>query len=432
MQQENVISVDQLQVGVYVYLDVGWMNHPFTFNNFKIRDEEQLATIRSLGLKQVRWDPAHSDLKPLPAGHSSNGSPPPAAAAPTCTPTTPPEISPEMAQKHRRIAKLNEFRSNLCKVEAAFTSAATVVRGITKSIYSQPEKTVAEAGELIREIVDTLLHAPELAVQVMSERPGNEDVYFHSLNVSVLAMTLGRELKLPAELVQVIGVGALFHDIGLNEVPSTILNNHGTLTKAEREFREQHCNYGVTIGKKAGLPPAALRIIQQHHEHVDGSGYPEHRKGDAIDPLARLVCLINAYDNLCNPPNIAQAMTPHEALSHLFGQRRNLFDQRFLQAFIRFMGVYPPGTVVGLSNEAIGLVIRVNSARPLRPGIIVYDPGVPKSEAIILDLDDEPDINITRAIKPAQLPPAVFEYLSPRRRVSYYFDGASQSAGIDR
>src|SRR5262245_57335418 len=66
-EQSNTISTDQLQIGVYVYLDVGWINHPFSFNNFKIKTDEQLATIRSLGLKKVRWDPARSDMKPLPA-----------------------------------------------------------------------------------------------------------------------------------------------------------------------------------------------------------------------------------------------------------------------------------------------------------------------------------------------------------------------------
>jgi hypothetical protein len=89
------------------------------------------------------------------------------------------------------------------------------------------------------------------------------------------------------------------------------------------------------------------------------------------------------------------------------------------------MGVYPPGTVVGLSNDAIGLVIKVNMERALRPTVIIYDPAIPKHEALILDLGDEPDINITRAIRPVQLLPKVFDYLSPRRRVSYYFDGGS-------
>lgn len=414
-----VISVDQLQVGVYVYLDTGWMNHPFSFNNFKIRSEEQLATIRQLGLDKVRWDPARSDVKPLPVTAKPIGDEPP--APPAAAPLTP-AMQQMMHEKQERIRRLTEFRERFSRVEQAFSSAASIVRGINKSIYSEPQKTVGQASELIGQMVDELLAAPELAVQVMAEKPGSEAVYFHSLNVSVLAMILGRELKMPAELVRLVGIGALFHDIGLNEVPTTILNNPGVLTKAEREFREQHCVYGIEIAKKAGLPAPVLNIILQHHECFDGSGYPRRLKGEAIDTLARLVAVVNAYDNLCNPTNLANALTPHEALSQLFAQQRNRFDPRFLQAFIRFMGVYPPGTVVALSNEAIGLVIKVNSARPLKPTVILYDAAVPKQEAIILDLESEPDLNISRAIRPGQLTPAVHDYLSPRRRVSYYFD----------
>jgi putative nucleotidyltransferase with HDIG domain len=305
------------------------------------------------------------------------------------------------------------------------SDAASVIRGINQTIYSQPERTLREAGQLIGGIVDELLAAPELAIQVMAEKPGSEDVYFHALNVAVLSMILGRELSLPGEVVKMVGVGALFHDIGLNEIPARILNNPDTLTKAEREFREMHCQYGHDVGKKAGLPAAALGIILQHHENVDGTGYPKKLKGEAIDPLARLVAIVNAYDNLCNPVNAANALTPHEALAMMFSQQRSRYDARLLQAFIRFMGVYPPGTVVGLSNDALGLVIQINPARPLKPTVIVYDAGIPKHEALILDLNEESDVNITRAIRPAMLPAAVFDYLSPRKRVSYYFDASS-------
>lgn len=414
---DYTISVDQLQIGVYVYLDVGWMNHPFSFNNFKIRDAEQLRTIRQLGLKTVRWDPARSDTKPLSAAAGQEEQ----APSPTAE-QVPAEETAAMLEKKARIQRLTEHHANIARVEQAFTNAANIVRSIGKNIYAQPDHTVDEANRLIGEIVDTLLAAPELAIQVMAEKPGNEDIYLHSLNVSVLAMTLARELKLPAELVKVVGVGSLFHDIGLNEIPAKILNNPGQLSKPEREFREQHCQYGLDISRKAGLPPAVQKIVFQHHEYFDGSGYPQRLKGEAIDPLARLVGLVNIYDNLCNPTNLNQALTPHEALSQMFAQQRTRFDPRFLQAFIRFMGVYPPGSVVLLSNDAIGLVIRVNSARPLRPSIILYDSGIPKAEAIILDLNDEPDINISKAIRPAQLPAAIYDYLSPRKRVSYYFD----------
>ena len=416
----HTISVDQLQLGVYVHLDLGWMNHPFSFNSFKIRNDEQLRTIRQLGLKSVRWDPARSDCKPLPT--------PAASERVTVAPPSPEQECVLMAAKRARIQRLAEHRERFVRTEQAFLSAANVVRNINKSIFSQPEQTLADARQLIGQMVDELLNSPELAIQMIGEKPGSEDVYIHSLNVSVLSMIVGRELKLPADVVRMIGVGALFHDIGLSEVPPRILNNPGPLSKVEREFREQHCQYGLDIGRKAGLPTPVLNIIHQHHEHFDGSGYPRRLKGEAIDLLARLVTVVNVYDSLCNPVSVAQALTPHEALSLMFAQKRNHFDPRLLQAFIRFMGVYPPGTVVGLSNEAIGLVIQVNSARPLRPTLIVYDAGVPRSEALILDLEDEPDINITRAIRPGQLPPAVFDYLSPRKRVSYYFDASSGNA----
>lgn len=434
---EFSISVDQLQIGVYVYLDVGWMNHPFSFNNFKIRNEDQLSTIRSLGLKMVRWDPLRSDIKPhsKAAVAARTAAVPPASAkvldAPEvrteATSTSAAEIADMMLLKHQRIQRLTEHREKIARVEQAFSSAANVIRGISRTIYAQPEKTLHEAGQLIGGIVDELLAAPELVIQVMAEKPGSEDAYFHSLNVSVLSMILGRELNMPADVVKIIGVGALFHDIGLNEIPAKILNNPGTLSKVEREFRDMHCQYGYDIGKKAGLPGAALNIVMQHHEHFDGTGYPQKLKGEAIDPLARLVAIINAYDNLCNPVSLANALTPHEALALMFAQQRSRFDVRLLQAFIRFMGVFPPGTVVGLSNEAIGLVIKINSARPLKPTVIVYDAGIPKSEAMILDLNEEHDINISRAIRPAQLPPAIFEYLSPHKRISYYFDAGGTS-----
>jgi putative nucleotidyltransferase with HDIG domain len=421
---EYSISVDQLQIGVYVYLDLGWMDHPFSFNSFKIRNEEQLRTLRSLGLKQVRWDPARSDTKPQP-----KTSPRVDEAAIAARQAKDDEAAAEAARlmegKQQRIQHLAEHREKIARVERAFTNAAGVVRGISKSIYSQPEKTLQEAGQLVGGIVDELLAAPDLAIQLMADKPGGEDVYFHSLNVSVLSMILARELKLPAEAVRMAGLGALFHDIGLSEIPTKILNKPGQLTKAEREFREMHCQYGYEIGKKAALPQAALNIIQQHHEHFDGTGYPQKLKSEEVDLLARLVAVVNTYDNLCNPLNIADALTPHEALSQLFAQQRSHFDPRFLQAYIRLMGVYPPGTVVSLSNEALGLVIKINSARPLKPTLIVYNADIPKSEAIILDLEEEPDINITRAVRPAQLLPTVYEYLSPRKRASYYFDAAS-------
>ena len=463
-EQDYWISADQLRIGVYVYLDVGWMEHPFSFNNFKIRSADQIRTIRSLGLTKLRWDPTQSDARPTPpaapaiADPDDDDQPDPlfAAAGPTDTAAlpTPAGAAPgrvdvdvaaresaalavvadeglaaleaaanraAMAAKQVRAEKLREHRAQIAAVQQAYSNAAATVRAINKNIFAQPRETVAQSEQLVRQMVDTFLAAPEVALQVMGEKPG-EEIYLHTINVTVLAMMIGRELGLAAEQMNVLGVGCLFHDIGLSDVPGKILMKTDALSKTEREIREMHCAYGVDIARRVGLAPAVQTIVEQHHEFQDGSGYPKRLKGEAIDLLARIVVVANHYDNLCNPINLAAALTPHEALSLMFAQQRQRFDPKLLQIFIRCLGVFPPGTVVRLNNDVVGLVISINAARPLKPNIVIYDAAVPKYEAIIVDLEAEPDISISQAIRPAQLPQQIFDYLSPRKRVSYYFD----------
>lgn len=419
---EFSISTDQLQIGVFVCLDIGWMEHPFSFNNFKIKTDEQLQTIRGLGLAEVRWDPNRSDVKPLPPADSS---PEPSANEADVAPV--PE--PGMAAKQARIASLHQYRKQMLQVERAFTDATASVRVITRNMFAKPTQTVEQANLLIGQMIEALLTAPELAIHVMSEKGGGDTAYFHPLNVSVLAMMLGREMQLPKEQIATVGLASLFHDIGLAEVPAKVMMKAEPLTKPERELRELHCAYGVAMGKKLGLPESALHIIGQHHEYFDGSGYPEQLGGESIDLLSRILCVVNHYDNLCNAANLTSSVTPHEALSLMFSQHRGKFDPKILKLFIRCMGVYPPGTVVRLSNEAMGLVTAVNATKPLKPSVIVYNPTVPKNEAIMIDLERELDINISKAIRPDQLPRAVFEYLNPRKRVSYYFDASSAEHG---
>lgn len=409
------ILVSQLRVGIYVCLDLNWMEHPFSFNNFKIRSQEQLDTLKSLGLRQVRYDPRKSDVKPAPP-------PPVGTPEPVEVETVVPVPDEVSSSKRARAERLKQHREAVARVEKAFLGAADTIRNINQNLFARPKETVKEASAFVRTMVEAFLSNPEVALHVMNEKAGGEDMYFHSLNVSVLSMMMARQLKLSPDLTQILGMGALFHDIGLIEIPSQILQKTEALTPAERDFRQLHCEYGVRIGEKAELPRPVLEIIAQHHEYMDGSGYPKGLKGDQINSLARIVATVNYYDNLCNPVDIMKAMTPHEALSMMYAQLRSKFDINTLQCLIHCLGVYPPGSIVKLSNETLAVVIALNPARPLRPTVVVYDPDVPREEAIILDLEFEPDINIAKAVRPGKLPRAVYDYLSPRKRVTYYFD----------
>ncbi|MBB5018664.1 putative nucleotidyltransferase with HDIG domain [Chitinivorax tropicus] len=410
------ITPDQLCAGLYIHLDLGWMDHPFPLGSFKIKNGEQIATIQSLGLSRIRFDPKKSDTKPLPRQAQSA----PAQVAPLAI-----QDNPAILAKRARLEKLNQQRAAIAECEKKFHRAATAIKNITKNLFARPAEALKEASTLVEGMVDSLLLDREIAIHLMNDKVAGEEVYFHSLNVAVLAMMLAKEINMPAEDIRELGMGAMFHDIGKVEIPDKILLKSDPLSFVEQELFNQHTVFGLKIAAKVGLSKRAAEVVLQHHEYIDGTGYPGHLQGDQISPLAKLLAIVNLYDNLCNCPNPANSLTPHEALSQLFAQHRNHFDTTMMKTFIRCLGVYPPGSVVKLSNDVIGMIVSVNSANPLKPCAVVFDPNVPKTEAIIVDLAQESDLSIVASIRPGQLPRPIYDYLSPRKRVNYYFDSAS-------
>ena len=417
MSDASYLSLDQLRVGLYVHLDMKWLDHSFAFSDFKIKSEDQLQEIRRMGLKRVRYSPELSDAHALPSAHPEPAHEP--------EPVTPAPVEPTQAM----LAKHAMRAQDAARIEKAFLDTAHTIRNIEKLLYNQPAEAVQQATQLITQMADAIFLAPELVIHVMGEEAEGEELYFHSLNVTLLSMIVARDLKLPVEVASVLGLGALLHDMGRKEVPDKILRKTEPLTKAERNFYEMHCQYGVDMGQRLQLPAAALAIIRSHHELFDGTGYPAKLKGDAISLLARIVVIANHYDELCNPSLIADALTPHEALSLMFTKLRDKFDPKLLQIFIRCLGVYPPGTLVQLSNSALGMVATVNTVHPLKPTVVVFDADIPKDEAILLDMAQEKDVTIMRALRPSQVPIEVHNYLSPRKRVSYYFGATDAPSG---
>ncbi|NMF86914.1 HD-GYP domain-containing protein [Aromatoleum petrolei] len=440
MSDTNTVTMDELRVGLYVMLDLSWFQHPFPFGQFKIKSEDQIREIRSLGLKTVRYNPALSDMtarQAPPAAEAaaapdSSSIPSPLAGdaaeagAPVASLDAPvgpgAAILPALAAKHALVERIRAQREAAVRVEAAFVHAAKAIREIEKSLYSNPAQSVQQAGLLVDQIADSILSSPDLAIHVMGDRTGGEELYFHSLNVAMLSLMIAREVRAPQEVFSALGMGALLHDIGRKEIPDRILHKVEPLTQAERNLYQMHCQFGVDIGRRLQLSKPALEVIRDHHELYDGTGYPAGLKGDAIGLLPRIVAVANYYDELCNPVDIASALTPHEALSRMYAKLRPKFDQRMLQAFIRCLGVFPPGTIVQLSNGLIAMVATVNTAKPMKPVIVIYDASIPRDDAILVDLAREQDLNIVKALRPAQVPIEIYNYLSPRKRVSYYFD----------
>lgn len=428
---DPLIDVSQLTVGMFIHLDLGWMSHPFPLSSFKIASTDQLLILRRLGLRQVRWSPAKSDLalqsRPAeldaaPAGDTATADATADGAA------VPAEPSPEelAREAHRRALAAQREALRLC--EEQYREAAAGFRSVMDQVQGDPQQARANAESLTAALLDKMLVEGDLNMRLLNESAGDRNTA-HALNVCIIALLLGRAFGLGRDEMMDLGVGSLLHDVGKLEVAARLRHRDESFTSAELQAYQQHVAKGVAIGQTMGLAPAPLLIIAQHHEHADGTGFPQRINMDRMSTGARIVALVNRFDGLCNPLITSKAMTPHEALSLMFAQGRNRFDATMLNAFIRMMGVYPPGSTVQLTDDRYALVVSVNSARPLKPRVMVHDLKVPKEEALILNLEEMPDLGIRRSLKPQFLPRAALDYLSPRARIAYFFDAVSTGPG---
>nr|WP_315486287.1 HD domain-containing phosphohydrolase [uncultured Undibacterium sp.] len=408
------ISPAELRIGLYVYLDIGWMDHPFPVSSFEIRNQDQILKLQALGLQKIRYAPDKS--QPDPQASPTKNVPDVNTVASTETPEA-------LAAKHRK-ALLASQQASLMACERQFGQATQEFKHLTEIVHAQPPAAKDSASKLVEGMLNGILNHDESAIRLLSEKAG-EKTALHSINVTLISLLLGKALELPKDDMLELGIGALLHDVGKIELPDRLrwVDEHSS--PAERQLYQSHVAHGVNLARKMQLSSSATLLIAQHHEFADGSGYPGHIHVDKMTMLSRIISLVNRFDNMCNPSNVALAITPHEALSQLFTKNKMQSDTSTLTAFIKMMGIYPPGSVVQLSDERYALVVSVNSSRPIRPKVIIHDPSVPRDDALMINLEHETHLGIRRSLKPVQLPKAAYDYLSPRKRLCYFFERAS-------
>jgi len=418
--EAKFIDVSDLRVGMYVFLDLDWMKHPFALNSFRISSRDQIETIRGFGIGQIRWSPEQSDPDvirekrapqlPPNGNHVARQAVVDAVVA-----------EAELVRQRRQLLAAQQESLAIC--ERQFAVAAHGFRQVVDNVDVQPGMARLRSEQIVGGMVEKMLEHGESDIRLLSENAG-EKSSLHAVNVAVIALLLGKALGLDAAELADLGTGALLHDIGKMRLAERLRWPDQDFNAVEREMHQEHVAHGVAIGRTMQLAPRALAVIAEHHELADGSGYPRRLAGAAIARSARICALVNQYDNLCNPQNPTLALTPHNALSQIYAQMRSHYDGEVLTHFIRMMGVYPPGSAVELTDGRYALVVSVNSLRPLKPRIVIFEPRVPRAEAMVEDLEQLPKIGIRRSLKPLQLPRAVFDYLSPRKRLCYYFERA--------
>jgi len=221
-------------------------------------------------------------------------------------------------------------------------------------------------------MVESVLRNPDALICFAQLKRKDEYTAMHSLRVSVLSLVFGRQLGMKAEELQILGVGALLHDLGKMKVPSEILNKSDSLTSDELSIVKMHVPWGIEILEKASQVPAGtLEIVRRHHERYDGSGYMDGLKGDTIGTLGMSVGIIDHYDAVTSDRAYRTGISAHAAMKKMYEWRGTLFDPTLIEKFIQCMGIYPIGSIVEMNSGEIGVVAGLNRTQRLKPRVVL-------------------------------------------------------------
>ncbi|MBZ9689653.1 HD-GYP domain-containing protein [Clostridium estertheticum] len=243
--------------------------------------------------------------------------------------------------------------------------------------FSKEKQTYFESiGCIAKDIIDEIISKKNVMINLVDIKSMDNYTYQHSVNVAVISLVLGVQLQLNQNDLYTLCMGALIHDIGKVLIPKDIVLKPGTLTHEEFEIIKQHTTKGYDYLKGCLDISAPARIVAlQHHEKMDGRGYPDNVKNKSINRFARIVAIADVYDALTSDRPYRKAMSPNDAVEYILAHGDTQFDYEMVKAFSKAVVPYPPGTLVKLSTGDIGVVTAVFPNYGLRPEVKIIKRG---------------------------------------------------------
>lgn len=246
---------------------------------------------------------------------------------------------------------------------------------IIRNVHSCNNKDVKDSLTIIEDLVDYIIDMGDVNKSLYDIQTYDNYTFVHSLDTCIMASFLGLSHGFNEKELKDLAIGAILHDIGKTKISNKIINKSGPLTDEEFKEIKKHPIYGEEIlSKNVRIPDNAIKAVLQHHERIDGRGYPYNLIDKEISKFGKVVCVCDVYDAVSNDRVYRKKFRPNEAYELILAGSGTAFDSNVVQSFRATFSVYPLGCCVRLSNSVEGYVIRQNRNFPDRPIIrVLYD-----------------------------------------------------------
>lgn len=341
------ISLDELRPGMYVHdLDCGWLQHPFLFNRFLVSDEKMVGKIAAAGIRALYIDTSRGDD---------------VEAAPT--------QSAVMRQLQQNITSLSDLR----RIQAEKTISLEEERRRAHKLYREASQVVANVlhsarlghyaelerlNPVVEKIIDSIFRHNDALIPLVRLKQHDSYTFEHAVASAAMMASFARGIGLPREQIHEVALGAILQDIGMVRVPTKILEKPDRLNPNEVAVVRGHVEHSHHIAQElADLPETTMAVIAQHHERIDGTGYPFRLRGDQISEPGQMAAIVDVYDAMTSERPFQGAAAPTAALRKLFEWGEHHFNADLVQSFIRSVGIYPVGSLVRMESGMLGVVL---------------------------------------------------------------------------
>ncbi|MCY6959341.1 HD-GYP domain-containing protein [Clostridium brassicae] len=259
---------------------------------------------------------------------------------------------------------------------------------IVKSLNMEHRVETRDSLRVVENLVEYIIDCGDVDKSLTDIKTYDNYTYVHCIDTCIMATFLGISMNYSESELKELAIGAVLHDIGKTKVPYKIINKREPLTKEEMQEIRNHPIYGKEIlEKNMQISMDIIKAVEQHHERVDGSGYPNGLKGYEISRFARIVSICDVYDAVSNNRVYRKKMPPNEAYELILGGSGTLFDEEIVKNFKNIFAIYPLGCCVKLSNNIEGYVIKQNKGFPDRPVIRVLYNSMTREPISFYEID---------------------------------------------
>lgn len=357
------IAIEQLSVGMFIHdLDTAWLEHPFLHNRFKVADPSTVNKIRIIGVKHIYIDtnrgkdlddaPTVEDVKKI-TGRRMHQS----------------------LSGHAPCLRQTSTTEESLAAKLIYKEAHHVVHELMRDVRLGKQVQVEKVEPLAEKIIDSVFRNKDALISLTRIKRKDQYTFMHCVSVCALLTAFAREQGYDRDAMREVAIGALLHDIGKTYIPDVILNKPGKLSEDEFELMKNHVLYSRDILQEyRNISETSVRIAEQHHERIDGTGYPYGLTQSQLPTTSQMAAIVDVYDALTSVRCYKDAWEPTYTLAKLLEWSPMHFGTELVQRFIRVLGIYPVGSLVELDSGKVGIVIEQGETDYLKPVVrLVYD-----------------------------------------------------------